>query len=175
MKKFTVMALFNQFDEAFSAIADIRAYKCEGVSVDDITIQSPIEHPEVEEVLGERPVYVQKFTFAGGLFGLIFGFTFLAAAQATFLVQPQGGKPVIPLPSNFVLTYEMLILFSVLFTITGFIVGARLLRKTNPLYSEKVSLNQIAVLVDVDQERVESVKKLFSDHKAVEIREGANK
>ena len=175
MKKYTVMGLFTQFEEAFAAIADIRAYKIPGLTVHDVTLQSPIEHPEVEEVLGDRPVYVQKFTFVGGLFGLIFGFIFLAAAQATFLVQPQGGKPVIPIPSNIVLTYEMIILFSVLCTLGGLLYGARLLRPRRGLYSEKVSLDQIAVLLDVDDSNKEALKQLFKKHKAVEIREEVKK
>lgn len=175
MKKYTVMGLFSQFDEAFAAIADIRCYKVPGVTVDDVTLQSPIEHPEVEEVLGDRPVYVQKFTFAGGLFGLVFGFIFLASAQATFFVQPQGGKPVIPLPSNFVLNYEMIILFSVLFTLGGFLYGARLLRPRHGLYSEKVSLDQVAVLVAVEESNKEPLKQLFKKHKALEIREEERK
>lgn len=172
MKKYIIMGLFSQFDEALAAIKDIRAYKVPGVCVDDITIQSPIEHPEVEEVLGDRPVYVQKFTFFGALFGLSFGFLFLAAAQATFLVQPQGGKPVISLPINFVLTYEMLILFAMLSTLIGFIIGARLMRKRNALYSEKVSLDQIAVYVETDElQKANNVKQLFKQHKVLEIRE----
>ena len=113
MSKHCVMGLFSDFDEAFAAIADIRDTKVPGVSVDDITLKSPIEHPEIEEVLGERPVHIQKVTLFGALFGVTFGFFFLAGAQATFLVQPQGGKPVVPLPSNFVLMYEMLIFFAV--------------------------------------------------------------
>lgn len=170
-KNNVVMGLFGNFDEAFAAVADIRAYKVPGVSVDDVTLQSPIEHPEVEEVLGDRPVYVQKFTFFGALFGMTFGFIFLAAAQATFLVQPQGGKPVVPLPSNLVLTYEMMILAAMLITLAGFIIGARLLRKRNSLYSEKVSLDQIAVILQIEGDKVQGVKDLFSQHKALEIRE----
>ena len=149
MKKGRILGLFSNFDEAFRAVSDIRMHKVTGVTVDDVTVISPIEHPEIEEVLGERPAHVPKFTLCGATFGLTFGFLFLASAQATFLVQPQGGKPVIPLPSNFVLTYEMLILFSVLFTVVGFILGARLVRRRKSLYSEKVSLDQVGIELEV--------------------------
>ncbi len=164
------MALFSNFDEAFAAISDIRHYKIPGVSVDDVTVISPIEHPEIEEILGERPAHVPKFTLAGGIFGITFGFTFLASAQANFTVQPQGGKPVIPLPSNFVLTYEMMILFSVLFTLVGFLIGARLLRKRKSLYSEKVTLDQVGIELEVDEKYLEPLKSLFNQHEALEIR-----
>lgn len=171
MSKHRIMGLFSDFDQAFAAIADIRAYKIPGVSVDDVTLKSPIEHPEIEEVLGERPAHVPKFTLMGALFGMTFGFLFLASAQATFLVQPQGGKPVVPLPSNIVLTYEMTILFGVLFTIISFVVGSRIVRKRDTLYSEMVSLDQVGVLLEVDESKVQPLKDLFKQHKVVEIRE----
>ena len=107
----------------------------------------------------------------GACFGLTFGFTFLASAQATFLVQPQGGKPVVPLPTNFVLTYEMLILFSVLFTVVAFLIGAGMLRRRSSFYSELVSLDKVGVLLDVDEKNVQAIKSLFQQHKVVEIRE----
>jgi len=168
-----VLGLFSNFDEAFNAISDIRHHKVPGLSVDDVTVISPIEHPEIEEILGERPAHVPKFTIVGGLFGISFGFTFLAAAQANFAVQPQGGKPVIPLPSNFVLTYEMFILFSVLFTLVGFVLGARLLTKRKPLYSEKVSLDQVGIELELDEKYIEPVKEVFNKHQVLEIREEA--
>ncbi|HHH35664.1 MAG TPA: DUF3341 domain-containing protein [Gammaproteobacteria bacterium] len=171
MRKGRILALFSNFDEAFAAVSDIRHYKIPGVSVDDVTVISPIEHPEIEEVLGERPSHVPKFTLVGATFGLTFGFLFLASAQANFLVQPQGGKPVVPLPSNFVLTYEMLILFGVLFTLTGFLIGARLLRKRKSLYSEKVSLDQVGIELEVEEKYIEPLKELFNQHQALEIRE----
>jgi len=165
------MGLFSDFEQAFAAIADIRANKIPGVSVDDVTLKSPIEHPEIEEVLGERPAHVPKFTLMGASFGLTFGFLFLASAQATFLVQPQGGKPVIPLPSNLVLTYEMLILFGVLFTVISFLIGAGMFRKRDTLYSESVSLDQVGVLLEVEDRNAQALKSLFQQHKVVEIRE----
>lgn len=165
------MGLFSDFDEAHDAIADIRRNEVPGLTVDDVTMISPIEHPEVEEILGERPVHIQKFTLFGALFGLTFGFLFLAGAQATFLVQPQGGKAVIPLPSNFVLMYEMLIFFGVWFTFFAFLFLSGLFKKTPALYSEKVSLDQVAIVVEVEQGVGDLVKTLFQKHKVIEIRE----
>jgi len=171
MSKHRIMGLFSDFEQAFAAIADIRANKIPGVTVDDVTLKSPIEHPEVEEVLGERPAHVPKFTLMGASFGITFGFLFLASAQATFLVQPQGGKPVVPLPTNFVLTYEMLILFSVLFTVISFLVGARMFRRRDTFYSEMVSLDQVGVLLVVDEKNTQAVKSLFEQHKVVDFRQ----
>jgi hypothetical protein len=171
MSKKRMLGLFSDFEEAHDAIADIRRNEVPGLTIDDVTMKSPIEHPEVEEVLGDRPVHIQKVTLFGAVFGATFGFIFLASAQATFLVQPQGGKAVIPLPSNFTLVYEMLIFFAVWLTFFSFIFMSGLLKKRSTLYSEKISLDQIAIIVVIDEEIGESVKELFQKHKALEIRE----
>jgi hypothetical protein len=165
------MGLFSDFEEAHDAIADIRRNEVPGLTVDDVTMTSPIEHPEVEEILGERPVHIQKFTLFGAVFGVTFGFLFLSGAQATFLVQPQGGKAVIPLPSNFTLMYEMLIFFGVWFTFFAFLFLSGLLKKRSALYSEKVSLDQVAIIVETDGSLEGPVKDLFKKHKVLEIRE----
>ena len=171
MSKKRIMGLFSDFEEAHDAIADIRRNEVPGVTVDDVTMKSPIEHPEVEEVLGDRPVHIQKFTLFGAVFGATFGFLFLAAAQASFLVQPQGGKAVIPLPSNITLVYEMLIFFAVWLTFFAFIFTSGLFKKRSALYSEKTSLDQVAIIVDIDESVSDSVKELFQKHKVLEIRE----
>jgi len=171
MSKHNVLALFSDFEEAFNALNDIKAKKIPGITIDDVVVKSPIEHPEIEEVLGERPVHIQKVTLFGALFGLTFGFLWLSGSQASFLVQPQGGKPVIPLPSNFVLMYEMLIFFAIWLTFFSFIIFSGLLKKRHTLYSENISLDQVGILLMVEESNLQPLKDLFNTHKALEIRE----
>jgi len=174
-KTHRILGLFSNFDEATAAIRDIRCQQIPGVSVDDVTLNSPIEHPDVEEALGDRPVFVQRFTFCGAIFGIVGSWIWISAAQATFLVQPQGGKPVVTVVSNFVLNYEMMILGGVLFTLVGFLIGARLPSKKGTLYSEKISLDQIGILLEVTEDKLTAVKELFKRHNVLEIREEAIK
>lgn len=171
MKKRRIMGLFSNFREAFKVVKEIENKKVPGLGLEDVSTMSPIEHPEIDEVLGLRPSAVPKFTLTGALFGATFGFLFLASAQATFLVQPQGGKPVIPLPSNIVLTYELLILFGVLFTLAGFLITSRMMTKRPPIYSEKVAIDQIGIVLELDDKNYESAKRLFKEHGVLEIRE----
>lgn len=168
-----VLGLFGDFDEAFDVIAGIRRYKVPGLTVDDVTLKSPIEHPEIEDVLGERPTDIPKWAFWGGLFGLVFGFFFLAGAQANFLVQPQGGKPIITIPSNVVLAYEMMILFGVLSTLVGFIIGARLMRRGGGLYDAAISVDQIGIVIEVTDDQLQPLHDLFATHNVIEVREEA--
>ena len=171
MAKHRLLAMFKDFEDSFACIDSIKADKLPGVHVDNVTMLSPIEHPDIDEVLGPRPINIQKFTFIGALFGVTFGFFFLSSAQASFLVQPQGGKPVVPFPSNFVLMYEMLIFFGVWTTVFTFLGLSGLLRKRDSLYSEKVTVDEIGLIVEVEDHQLEQTRAFFKDHMSLEIRE----
>jgi len=43
--------------------------------------------------------------------------------------------------------------------------------KRHPLYSEKVSLDQVGVMLELDEKNVDALKDLFKKHKVLEIRE----
>ena len=170
-----LLALFNNFDEAGAAIAEVRAANIRGFNMDDLILKSPIEHPEVEAVLGYKPVYVQWFTLVGASLGGLLAFFLISGAQANFFSQIKGGKPIVPLPPNFILTYEMFILGGVFITVLGFLICAGLPAKRSPLYSAKVSEDQIGILVKGDESAVAALKAIFTKHKALEIQEEAGK
>jgi hypothetical protein len=175
MSKRRIMGLFNDFDAAHAAIAEMLDADLKGFSRDCITLKSPIEHPEVEQVLGDRPIKVQRFTFFGALFGGITAFTLIAAAQATFLMQPKGGKPIVPIPPDLVLTYEMFILGGVLMTVLGFLICAGLPAKRTSLYHVKVSEDQIGVMLEIDERLIQPIKDLLRKHNVHEIMEEVRK
>jgi Protein of unknown function (DUF3341) len=170
-----LLALFNDFDEAEAAIVELRSAKIGGFNIDDMIVKSPIEHPEVEAFIGDKPVYVQWFTLVGALLGGITAFLLISGAQANFYAQLKGGKPIVPLPANFVLTYEMFILGGVFITVLGFLVCAGLPARRSPLYSAKVSEDQIGILVQTDESGAASMRALFAKHKALEIQEESGK
>lgn len=175
------LALFGDFDNAFSTVMAIRNGGVPNLSVDEVTLSSPIEHPEVNEFLGPRRERVSWFTLIGALFGLVFGFVFIAAAQAAFMVQPLGGKPVIPLPNNFVLVYEVIIFFGIWATFFGFLIMSGLLRESlkaifrrpQQLYSERISLSDIALIVEVTPAQEASLIRLFREYDALQIKSEA--
>lgn len=170
-----ILALYNNFDEAEAVIAELRAANIKGFNFDDLVLKSPIEHHEVEHVLGERSANVQWFTLGGALMGGLLGFFLISGAQANFYAQLKGGKPIVPLPPNFVLTYEMFILGGVFITVLGFLVCAGLPAKRSPLYSAKVSEDQIGILVKADASAIATIKAVFVKHRALEIQEEAGK
>jgi hypothetical protein len=171
-----LLALYNNFDEAEAVVKELRNTKIPGFDVnDDMIVKSPIEHPEVEEFLGDKPVHVQWFTLVGALMGGLLSFFLISGAQANFYAQLKGGKPIVPLPPNFVLTYEMFILGGVFITVLGFLICAGLPAKRSPLYSAKVSEDQIAILVKADESAVSVLRAIFTKHQALEIQEEAGK
>ena len=170
-----ILALFNNFEDAEAAIYELRVANIDGFNFDDLTLKSPIEHHEVEAVLGERSANVQWFTLGGALMGGLLSFFLISGAQANFYAQLKGGKPIVPLPPNFVLTYEMFILGGVFISVLGFLICAGLPAKRSPLYSAKVSEDQIGVLVKADDAAIAQIKKVFVNHEALEIQEEAGK
>ncbi len=171
-----LLALFNNFEEAELAVKELRSANIKGFNSDkDMTVKSPIEHPEVEEFLGDKPVYVQYFTLGGALLGGLLGFFLISGAQANFFSQLKGGKPIVPFPPNFVLTYEMFILGGVFISILGFLICAGLPARRSPLYSAKVSEDQIGILVKSDESASGALKAIFTKHQAQEIQEEAGK
>ena len=170
-----ILALFNNFDEAEGAIYQLRAANIEGFNFDDLTLKSPIEHHEVEEILGDRPIKVQWYTLVGAVLGGLLAFTLISGSQASFYSQMKGGKPIVPIPPNMVLTYEMFILGGVYITVLGFLICAGLPARRSPLYSAKVSEDQIGILVKADASAVATIKAVFAKHRALEIQEEAGK
>ena len=171
-----LLALFNNFDEAAAVVKELRSTRINGFdSNKDMIMKSPIEHPEVEAVLGHKPVYVQWYTLGGALAGGLLAFFLIAGAQANFYAQLKGGKPIVPFPPNFVLTYEMFILGGVYITVLGFFICAGLPHRRSKLYSSKVSEDQIGILVKSDASATHVLKAIFTKHQALEIQEEAGK
>ncbi len=176
MSKRYLLALYNNFDEAEAVVKELRTTEIKGFDVnDDLIIKSPIEHPEVEEFLGDKPVNVQWFTLVGALTGGLLAFFLIAGSQANFYSQMKGGKPIVPIPPDMVLTYEMFILGGVYITVLGFLICAGLPARRSPLYSAKVSEDQIGILVKSDEGATATLRNIFTKHRALEIQEEAGK
>ena len=176
MGKRHLLALFTDFDEAEAVVTELRGVTIKGFNADkDMIVKSPIEHPEVEEFLGYKPVRVQWFTLVGAVGMGFLMFWLIAASQGNFFAQMKGGKPIVPFPPDFVLTYELFILGGVYITVLGFLICAGLPARRSPLYSAKVSEDQIGILVQSEESSSGTLKSIFTKHRALEIQEEAGK
>ena len=176
MSKRHMLGMFDNFDEAGAAILELRQTKLKGFDPEhDLIMKSPIEHPEFERVLGPKPVHVQWFPLFGSLIGCTFLFLLVSGAQANFFEQLKGGKPIVPIPINLVITYALFMLSGVFFTVLGLFVCGGLPARRLPLYSAKVLEDQIGILVKADEGTIAQIREIFTKHKAVEIQEEAGK
>ena len=167
-----ILGLFNDFDQASAALRDLREANLPYLNWDDVTIKSPIEHPDVESVLGVRSIPIRKYTLVGALLGGSLGFLGIATSQGNFFSQLKGGKPIIPLPPDFVLTYEMLILGGVYITVLGFLICAGLPHRIkSDLYDVAVSEDQVGVMVKANAHCIAEVRKIFEGHKVLSMQE----
>jgi hypothetical protein len=167
-----ILGLFADFDQATAALRELRGADLPYLDWNEVTIKSPIEHPDVESVLGVRPIPIRKYTLVGALLGGSLGFLGIATSQGNFYSQLKGGKPIIPLPPDFVLTYEMLILGGVYITVLGFLICAGLpKRMKGDLYSTKVSEDQVGVMVRSNAHCIDAVRGIFERHQALSVQE----
>ena len=86
---------------------------------DNISLLSPIPLEEANEVLGLGKSRVRHFSLAGAIFGAIAGIALVVATSLAFIL-PTGGRAILSIPPFLIITYEMTILFGVLFTLLGF-------------------------------------------------------
>lgn len=163
------LAMFAHPEQVEGAIRELLAAKIPGFAMDDVTLKSPIEYPELSEMLGPRPVYVQRYTLAGAVLGSTIGFTLIASAQANFLQQIRGGRPIVPIPPDMVLTYELFILIGVLMTVLGCFIGWKLPSKRSPLFNANVSEDKIGIVVKTVPAAIPAINDIFRRHHALEV------
>lgn len=169
-KKAVTLALYADPDEAGAALKELRNCAVPGFKMDDVIIKSPIDHPELSELLNHRPVYIQLFTLLGVLLGPTTGLVLIASAQASFIFQTRGGRPIVPLPPDMVLTYELFILSGVLMTVISTFVAMKLPGNRSPLYNASVSEDKIGVLVKAEAQNIPQIDEILRRHNPTEIK-----
>jgi hypothetical protein len=127
----------------------------------------------VEEVLGEKKSAIKRFTFFGALIGGISGFV-LAAGTAVLYLHPTGGRPIITIPPFLIITYELTILFGILFTVLGFLISARLPVIRERVYVPESAVDKFAVTVACDNdEQFKRAEAILLEAGAEQVREVA--
>jgi hypothetical protein len=140
------LGLFGDPESALEAAGRLKA---EGFERPEI--MSPIPIHGVEDVLGPKKSVIKRFTFFGGLFGAIGGFT-LAAGTAVLYAHPTGGRPIITFPPYLIISYEMTILCGVLATVIGFLISARFPAIRERVYVPESAVDKFVVNVPCDSE-----------------------
>jgi hypothetical protein len=138
------VGLFSGPDAALAA-----AGKLKGAGFQSPALMSPIPIEGVEEVLGKKKSVIRRFTLFGTIVGGMSGFL-LAAGTSVLYVHPTGGRPIITIPPFLIITYEMTILFGILFTVLGFFISSRLPAIRERVYVPETAVDKFAVSVACD-------------------------
>ena len=114
---------------------------------DNISLLSPVPLEEAQEVLGLGKSRVRHFSLAGAILGCIGGFA-MSVGTALVFILPTGGRAIISIPPYLIITYEMTILFGVLFTLLGFHFVSGLPAWKDRPYVSSVSIDRFVVVVE---------------------------
>ncbi len=114
---------------------------------ENISLLSPVPLEEAQKVLGLGKSPVRRFSLAGALFGAAAGFA-MSVATALVFILPTGGRAIITVPPYLVITYEMTILFGVLFTLLGFHFVSGLPAWRDKPYTESANIDRFVVVVE---------------------------
>ncbi len=114
---------------------------------ENISLLSPVPLEEAQKILGLGKSPVRRFSLAGALIGAASGFA-MCVATALIFILPTGGRAIITLPPYFVITYEMTILFGVLFTLLGFHFVSGLPAWHDKPYLDSANIDRFVVVVE---------------------------
>ena len=114
---------------------------------ENISLLSPLPIEEAQEILGLGKSPVRRFSLAGALIGAASGFA-MSVATALVFILPTGGRAIITLPPYLIITYEMTILFGVLFTLLGFHFVSGLPAWRDKPYTGSANIDRFVVVVE---------------------------
>ena len=136
---------------------------------DNISLLSPVPLEEAQKVLGLGKSPVRRFSLAGAIIGAISGFA-MAAGTALVFILPTSGRAIITVPPFLIITYEMTILFGVLFTLLGFHFVSGLPSWRDRPYLEAANIDRFVVVVEgADGEQAERAEAIIRQAGADQI------
>jgi len=159
-----VMGAFAYEDDFLGA-----AEKLKSSGFDNISLLSPLPLEEAQEVLGLGKSRVRHFSLAGGIIGALSGFA-MAVGTALVFILPTGGRAIITIPPYLIITYEMTILFGVLFTLLGFHFVSGLPAWRDKPYMISANIDRFVIVVEgATEEQMTRAEAIIRDAGADEI------
>ncbi len=160
-----IMGTFMYEEDFLSAAENLKTS-----GFDNISLLSPLPLEEAQEVLGLGKSPVRRFALAGAIIGAISGFA-MAAGTALVFILPTGGRAIITIPPYLIITYEMTILFGVLFTLMGFHFVSGLPAWRDRPYLPSANIDRFVVVVEgAEADQVARAEAIIRDAGADEIR-----
>lgn len=125
-----VLGLLGEFGTADALLAAAKQARAEGYRCLDAFSPYPVEG--MGEVLKIKDHKMGWLAFIGGCFGIALALGTQIFVNLDYPVEV-GGRPIMAFPAFFVVDFELMILFAVLFAIFGMLILNRLPKLHHPL------------------------------------------
>lgn len=126
-----IFGLLAEFDEAERLAASVERARDAGYRHMDAYSPFPVDG--IAEALGFRDSRVPLLTLAGGIFGAALGYGMQVYTNVDFPIDI-GARPLIATPAFMLITFELMVLFAVLFGVFGMLALNGLPRLNHPLF-----------------------------------------
>jgi len=126
-----LFGLMAEFDSAEKLIAAVR--RSQGAGFRAIDAYSPFPIEGLAEAMGFRDQRVPWLTLAGGIFGAAVGYFMQVYCNIAYPLDV-GGRPLVPWQAFMLITFELTVLFAVLFSIGGMLALNHLPRLHHPVF-----------------------------------------
>lgn len=126
-----VLGLIAEFGTADALLAAVKRTRAAGYRRIDAFSPYPVEG--MSEALGLKSHSIGWLSLIGGAFGILMTLVIQVFVNLDYPIEV-GGRPLIALPAFFVVDFELMVLFSVLFPIIGMLYLNGLPRLHHPLF-----------------------------------------
>lgn len=159
MKKDTaqVAGIFSTPEDATNAITALKK-----AGLDEVSLYSPFDPEEADIPVAEIKSPVGRFTACGAVFGAISGLVFTVGTAMLYPVET-GGMPVLSLPAIAIISFDLMLLFAVLFTIAGFIYCGILSRRRKSGLPENLGKDCFGINIEGDEKTLASATKVLKE------------
>ncbi len=164
-----LLGIFPYLDDVLAALRRLKEAETK-----ILTVFSPINFSEIQEIVGHKPSAVRYLTLAGGILGgtSLVGLAIYAHSSFRLLT---GGKPILPPIPFVVVFFEGMILLAVIFTIAAWVLKGRLPRVHLPeAYDPRFSEDRFGILVAYTDGQRDSLQKILKEAGAEEVRDVAS-
>ena len=160
----SILGVFQEVDEAVTAADSLKDN-----GIEDFEVLTSTPYPE--GAFGEKPSHhrLYVFPFIGACLGFSAAILITSGTQMAYPLVT-GGKPLLALPSMFIICYEVTMLGAILFTIIGVVFESRLPRtgKLAP-YDTRITEGYVGIGVDVPEDDVEKISNSFKEANAADV------
>jgi rhodanese-related sulfurtransferase len=163
----SLLGIFPYLDDVLTAIGAVRK-----TQLRIQTVYSPTSRHEITEALGLSPLSrVRYFTITGAILGILAGIVLsvTTSLEWEFVV---SGKPVIPVVTTVIVSFELCILMAILFNLVGMLTQSRMpALKLPPDYDPRFSVDQFGVVVVCDEGNRAEAARILRESGAEEVHE----